>query len=68
MSEVFVHLRMEKIKNEIRIYNMNNEVFKQVKELARINKRSVSKQAEFMIETALVDIRIDELKDNLKKQ
>ena len=42
-----------KNRKEIRIVNPNEKLFKQMKELAKINKRTLGKQAEFMLEKCL---------------
>ena len=39
-------------KNEIRIANMETNLFNEVSALAKANKRTIGKQAEFMLESA----------------
>jgi predicted urease superfamily metal-dependent hydrolase len=54
-----------KKRNEIRIANLDETVFERIKALAKENKRTIAKQAEFMIEMAFVDDCLKPLKDKL---
>ena len=50
-----------KNRKEIRIVNPNEKLFKQMKEFAKINKRTLGKQAEFMLEQYLKNQKIESI-------
>jgi len=52
MLERVVSLQMEK-QNEIRIVTRDVNLYNKIKSLAKANKRTIGKQAEFLIEQSL---------------